>query len=412
MPDDETPPGRETSPDAPAEDAGPVSSRTDRGLSIVTTSLFSVCLGMVTVAAPVIAVQAGISAAAIGVLVALAGVSQITTRLCMGPLLRRFPDKVFVALAAGALTVSCAVLRDSAIGAFALSQLLQGLARALFWTGTQTHAIRAWRTSVGGLTAINIANGTGALVGPVLFGVVAARSMDLSLVVATAIGVLALVSAVLLRSFRPFRSVAKKKGDGRRRLWLRPGVGAASAMTAGGGAWKGLMNSYVPVVLSHAGHAAPVVGALVTAANLAVLLGSAVSKKVRATGLRGAMLLGLVPAGAGIGLTGLLPGNAVVAAATLVTAGLGAGVLQTVGPALAADSVAPEERGDAIASIGTFRAATLLLTPLGAGALVLVLSAGATLATAGALMTAPAVLVALRKRTTDHTTEAGAPRLS
>ncbi|MBD0423651.1 MFS transporter [Streptomyces sp. NPDC052309] len=405
MPDKDTSPGaaaEDSSPGESAEAAGPVSPGTDRAFSVVTTTLFSVSLGMVSVAAPVIAVQAGISTAAIGLLVALSGVSQIATRLCMGPLLRRFPDKLFVAFASGALAVSCALLvRETAMWAFAVSQLLQGLARALFWTGTQTHAIRAWPTSVGGLTVINIANGVGALVGPVLAGALAVRSLSLSLVVATVMGVLGLVSAALLRSFRPFRSAPQEKGNGRRRLWLRPGVGAACAMTAGGGAWKGLMNSYVPVVLSHAGHAAPAVGALVTGANLAGLMGSAVSKRVQAAGLRPAMLLGLVPAGVGIGLTGLFPGSIVVATAMLFAAGLGAGVLQTVGPALAADSVGPEERGDAIATIGTFRAATLLAAPLGAGALVLVMSAGAALATAGALMSLPAVLVSLRNGPTE-----------
>lgn len=313
-------PGKDAAPPEAVEDAGAL--RADRGLSIVTTSLFSVSLGMVSVVAPMIAVQAGISAAAIGALVALSGVSQITTRLCMGPLLRRFPDKLFVTLASLALALSCAVLvHNAAMWAFGLSQFLQGLARALFWTGSQTHAIRAWPTSVGGLAAINVANGAGALAGPALAGALAVRSLDLSLVVAAVTGLLGSVSAVFLKRLRPFRKYPEAKGSGRRRLWLRPGVGAACAMTAGGGAWKGLMNSYVPVVLSQSGHAAPVIGALVTCANLAVLVGTASAKRVQAAGLRGSTVLGLVPAGVGLGLTGLFPGSGVVTAVTLFVAG-------------------------------------------------------------------------------------------
>ncbi|MEV6119258.1 MFS transporter [Streptomyces sp. NPDC052077] len=408
MPDKDTAPGEDT---APQEDTAAL--RTDRRVGLVTTSLFSVSLGMVSVAAPMIAVQAGISAAAIGALVALSGVSQITTRLCMGPLLRRFPDKVFVTLASFALAVSCAVLVHSEeVWVFGVSQFLQGLARALFWTGSQTHAIRAWPTSVGGLAAVNAANGAGALVGPALAGVLAARSLDLSLVVAGVTGLLGGVSAVFLKRFRPFRRDPEQKGGGRRRLWLRPGVRTACVMTAGGGAWKGLMNSYVPVVLSHAGHAAPVIGALVTAANLAVLAGTAASRRVQTLGPRGSTVLGLVPAGAGLALTGLFPGSAVVSAVMLFVAGLGAGLLQTVGPALAADAVGPEERGDAIASIGTARAATLLMSPLGVGALVLVLSSGAALAVAGALISLPAVAAALRRSPHEHATDTGTSRLS
>jgi MFS family permease len=167
-------------------------------------------------------------------------------------------------------------------------------------------------------------------------------------------------------------------------------------MTMGGGAWRALMSSYVPVVLANAGQAAPTIGALVTVGNSAALIGSAVSKWIQALGFRTSVLLGLLPAGIGIGLIGILPEKFAVVAATLLVAGLGAGVLQTVGPALAADAVEPEERGDAIASIGAFRAATLLLAPLGVGALVLVMPIGAALGVAGALMIVPSVVLARR----------------
>lgn len=367
------------------------SSGIDRVLSVASTVLFAITLGMVGVSAPLLAVDVGISAALVGALVALAGVSQVATRLCMGPLLRRFPDKVFVVLAAAALAVSCGILVLAAqTWAFAASQLLQGLARALFWTGSQTHAVRAWRTAVGGLSVINVANGAGSLVGPALAGLLAARSLELSVLVAAAVCLAGLLPAGLLARFPPFRPDRERSGRGR--LWQRPGVDAACAMTAGGGAWKGLMNSYVPVLLSQAGHAAPVVGAVVTTANAAALLGSAVSRWVQGLSVRRSVLLGLVPTGLGLLLAGLLAGHLAAAAAALAVAGVGAGLLQTVGPGLAADSVGPEERGDAIATIGTFRAATLLAAPLGVGALALALPVGAALAVAGVLIVVPAAV--------------------
>ena len=371
------------------------SSGGDRVLSVSSTALFAIALGMVGVSAPLFAVQVGISAALVGALVALAGVSQVATRLCMGPLLRRFPDKFFVVLAATALTVSCVLLVLAAqIWAFAASQLLQGAARALFWTGSQTHAVRAWRTAVGGLSVINIANGAGSLVGPALAGLLAARSLDLSLLVAAAVCLAGVGPGGLLARFPPFQPDRDRGGVGR--LWQRPGVDAACAMTAGGGAWKGLMNSYVPVLLSQAGHAAPVVGVVVTGANAAALLGSAVSRWVQRLGVRRSVLLGVVPTGLALALAGLLADHLAAAATALAVAGGGAGVLQTVGPGLAADSVGPEERGDAIATIGTFRAATLLAAPLGVGALVLALPVGAALTVAGVLIVVPST-VALRR---------------
>jgi MFS family permease len=380
-----------------ATDPRPESLGVDRRLSVIATLLFCTALGMAGVAVPLAALQVGISATAIGILVALAGVSQMAARLSMGPLLRRFPDKRFIVLAAVALTASSGLLVvNTAIWAFTMCQLLQGLARALFWTGSQTHAVRAWPTAVGGLSVINVANGAGSLAGPALAGLLAAQSLGLSLLVAAAIGALGAVPAALLVRLPPFQPRAKDNRDGRSPMWRRPGVDAACAMTVGGGAWRGLMNSYVPVVLAHAGQAAPTIGALVTVGNSAALIGSAVSKWVQALGFRTSVLLGLLPAGIGIGLIGILPEKFAVVAATLLVAGLGAGVLQTVGPALAADTVEPEERGDAIASIGAFRAATLLLAPLGVGALVLVMPIGAALGVAGALMIVPSVVLARR----------------
>lgn len=388
-----------TTPADVADQSPPASWRNDRRLSVVATVLFCTALGMVGVATPLVALHVGISATVIGILVALAGVSQIATRLCMGLLLRRFPDKRFVVVAAVALTASCAILVvNTAIWAFTMSQLLQGLARALFWTGSQTHAVRVWPTAVGGLAVINVANGAGSLVGPALAGLLAARSLESALLVAAVAALLAVLPAAMLARLQPFRSTPGDNHTGARRIWLRPGVDAACAMTAGGGAWRGLMNSYVPVVLAHAGQAAPVIGALITIGNVAALVGSAISKWVQALGFRNSVLLGLIPAGVGIALTGVLPQNIAVMAGALLVAGLGAGILQTVGPALAADSVDPEERGDAIASNGTFRAATLLIAPLGVGALVLAMPIGAALGVAGAVMLVPAIVVARHHR--------------
>jgi len=390
------------------DDPLPTALRGDRRLSVGATLLFCTALGMVGVSAPLAALHVGISATVIGVLVALAGVSQMAARLCMGRLLSRFPDKWFVVLAALALATSCALLVVSTeIWAFVASQLLQGLARALFWTGSQTHAVRAWPTSVGGLAVINVANGTGSLVGPALAGLLAAGSLTLSLSIAGVTGILALAPAALLTRLRPFPTAHKDRRTGSLQIWRRPGVGAACAMTAGGGAWRGLMNSYVPVILANAGHAAPVIGVLVTVGNIAALGGSAISKLVHTAGFRTSVLAGLLPAGLGIALTGVLPGAVAMVAVALAIAGIGAGILQTMGPALAADSVRPEERGDAIASNGTFRAATLLIAPLGVGAMVLALPIGVALGIAGALMLLPAVVVA---RKNPSVTAAESPR--
>lgn len=83
-------------------------------------------------------------------------------------------------------------------------------------------------------------------------------------------------------------------------------------------------------------------------------------------------------------------GTAYRVAVALAISGIGAGVLQTVGPAIAAEKVHPEERGDALALTGTFRATALFLSPLAMAGLVTLAPVTAALLAAGLLITAPA----------------------
>ncbi|HCA87614.1 MAG TPA: MFS transporter, partial [Streptomyces sp.] len=86
-----------------------------------------------------------------------------------------------------------------------------------------------------------------------------------------------------------------------------------------------------------------------------------------------------------------------LSAVVLAVSGLAAGALQVLGPAIAAESVHPEERGEAIAASGTFRAAALFTAPLAVAGLVVVLPLAPAVALVGAAMTVPAI--ALRRRT-------------
>jgi hypothetical protein len=67
-----------------------------------------------------------------------------------------------------------------------------------------------------------------------------------------------------------------------------------------------------------------------------------------------------------------------------------------LGLAVASDAVHPEERGEAIAVSGTFRAGALFAAPLAVAGLVVVLPLAPAVALVGAAMTVPAV--ALRRR--------------
>ncbi|AUI53768.1 MFS transporter (plasmid) [Arthrobacter crystallopoietes] len=356
--------------------------------------MFSYSLGTLSVVVPLLAVRIGYSASQIGLLVAVAAVAQIATRLCMGALVRACADKWFLLMAAVMIAGSCALITLSdALLIFTLAQLVQGMARALFWTSSQTHAVRTSLSPVQGLRNVNLAAGVGALIGPAAAGYFWETSTELPLLVGAATGSLAVIPLLLIIRFPPFaakNSAVRGKG---KRLWRQPGVETACWMNAAAGGWKSLLDSYVPLVLSLAGQPAAVIGILISVANATVLAGSAASGWVRAKGIRASLSMGVLAAGLGLAAAGFFAGWAVAAAAALALSGIGAGILQTVGPAIAAETVHPEERGDALAVTGTFRASALFLVPVGMAGLVTVVPATPALLAAGLLLAAPAAAV-------------------
>jgi MFS family permease len=161
-------------------------------------------------------------------------------------------------------------------------------------------------------------------------------------------------------------------------------------MSISAGAWRGLLNSYIPVVLAHAGQSAPLIGFLVSLANGAALLGSALARYARNVSIGFSLVFGVFSAGIGVSVLGLLAGSVPAAAAALIVSGIGAGILQTVGPAIAAESVDPDETGEAIASTGTFRAVALFSAPVAAAALVTFVPISVALLVTGLVIAVPA----------------------
>ncbi|NUR08384.1 MAG: MFS transporter, partial [Nocardioidaceae bacterium] len=257
--------------------------------------VFSVALGLASVVLPLLAVRSGYSGVAIGLLTALSAVTQMASRMVLGPVMRVFPDWTLVLGACVTLALSsAAVAVSTALVPFALAQALQGVSRACFWTGSQTHVVRGDGPSVGALAAVNLVSGVGLLLGPVAGGVIGEHSLRLALVVGAGAALLGVVPAALLDRLPAFRPPADRVPG---RLWRRPGVssGCWAGMTAG--AWRGLLGSYVPVALSAARLSSTTIGTLVAVANAASLVGSAVVGRLRDTALPRAFLVGTLAAG-------------------------------------------------------------------------------------------------------------------
>lgn len=361
--------------------------RRDTVATAAGAAVYSVSLGSAVVALPLLALEAGYSVVQVGVLVALSAVTQMLGRVGMGAWMNRFADWTFVIAASVLLILSSglAALSTAAVP-FVLAHLLQGVSRAFFWTGTQTHAVRGDRPAVQGMAIVNLSSATGLLAGPLLAGAVGEISLSLAMAVSAGLGALGLVPAVLLDRLPPF---SPPQGSSQKRIWRRPGVDAGCWAGASAGAWRGLIGSYVPVALDAARVSTSLIGVLIAVANAAQLVGSAAVTRLDKRLLVRSLVAGTLVAGIGVGVVGLVAGNPWLAGAALAVSGLGAGVLQTAGPAVAIENVHPQERGAVMAASGTFRAAALLVSPLAAAALVVVAPVWVALAVGGGLIVAP-----------------------
>lgn len=356
-------------------------------------ALFSFAMGLSAVAIPLYALRSGFSDGQVGVLVALSACAQLGSRSVIGSLMRRVADKYFVVGAALLMSLSClALVTSTSLVAFVLSQLAQGAARGFFWTGSQTHAVRTSPSSVAALARINLLSGIGQILGPFLAGpLIDHLSTWWALVCGAGFGAAAMLPAMLLARLEPLRPKAKRKGS-MAAAWQQPGVGLASWAGATAGGWRAMMNSYVPVVLSAAGQGASAVGVVAGIANAASIAGTGVAGRISVARLRPYLVAGISTTGVGIALFGVFAGQVAVGAAALAVSGLAAGLLQTAGPALASEVVGPDERGEALATAGTYRAAALLLAPLGVAGLLGVMAASSAVAVLGVAIAGPVVL--------------------
>ncbi|MEQ4304672.1 MFS transporter [Plantactinospora sp. B6F1] len=355
----------------------------------LSTLLFCHGLGVNTVALPLLALHHGHGAAAVGVLVAISGCGQIGIRLLVARWAHRLTERGLILAAAALLCLSSAlVLPLPALWVFVLASLVQGVARGIFWVGVQAHVVRSVPEPRRALAMVDFVGGIGLVTGPATISLVGG-SLHAALVLG--IGTSAVAALPALRLTRlPLPPPEKAAGQ----VWavwrhpvLRPPVLAAIST----GTWRGLLGSYVPVVLAAAGYSASAVGLLVGLGSATSIAGSMLAGIAPPRRLGPLYVSGAVAAGAGLAGIGLWPGQLPVTVVLLLASGVGAGMLQTLCTSLAAQAVEPAERGRVVADVGTYRAVALLVSPLGIAALLPVFPPGPAMALVGAVAAVPAL---------------------
>lgn len=371
-------------------------NRFDRAFALFSVAGFSFSLGASGLVLPLLAVAAGYDLAAVGLLTAISAVSQLAVRLWLPWLLTRVSDRNLIIAANLMMVASFAVLlATAALPVFVLAQLLQGASRALFWTASQTHAVRSKGHVVQSLSIVQAVGNLGQLVGPVVAGVVAAVSLEAGLVLsgaAAAVGLLGGLGMAVLAPFPP-----SQRQPGQQRIWRRPGVDVACWASYSAGGWRAMIMSLIPAALEFAGQPRAVIGVLLMISEAAALAASALLMRVQPPNVRAAIQLSVLMLMGALVSFPIAAGSAVLAALALGAGGLGSGLLMSLGPALATESVTPDERGEAIAVAGTFRAFSLMITPGAAALAIAAVTLPVGMVVAGLVIGVPPIIAALRR---------------
>jgi MFS family permease len=354
--------------------------------------LYSFSLGMASVVLPLIAVEANYTASQVGVLVAVSALTQIVMRWLLAAVMRRVSNATIVTFAGVSLGISNLLpVLSTALVPMVSSSLIQGISRACFWTGSQTHVVRRDRSATSAIAWLNLIASGAMIVAPVTAGVIAHGSNQLAFAVATGIALAGVVPTLMMERPPPFGAVHRMN----RRAFIRePGVAMGVSANAVAGAWRGVLASYVPVALDAGGKSVVTIGAVVTVANAASIVGSFVVPRIPEARVRTALVVGSLLAVVTTTVYGFGELPAVVIAIALALGGLGVGVLQVLGVTVASSAVRRELRGDAVAVTGSLRALALFVSPIGIAALIPVLGLGAAVFVVSLTMLAPVSVIA------------------
>jgi MFS family permease len=335
--------------------------------------LFAVSLGISALAIPLIASAAGLTVVDIGVIVTIGAAAQLASRFVLPALTTRLRDQLLIALSGGLLALSCILLAvEVDFTMLVIAQIMQGAARAIFWTSSQTHAVRTSRSAVSGLAPLNFVAGVGQAIGPLLAGVTLGISEGMTMGVAAAIALAIVFPALIMASVPPTPARARAFRRQARKAVARQNAHVIPARrrlhvewaSAAPGGWRALLGSYVPIVLKEAGHTSTTIGLLVSLSGGASVIGSVVAGRAPVRALRILIIVGCLAVGVGLAGASVLVASAVVSGCLLALSGFGAGLVQTVGPAAAAELAGPEGHTHAIIRTGTYRAAALTLAPI------------------------------------------------
>jgi hypothetical protein len=359
------------------------------------SGLYSLGLGISGIMLTFVAISDGLPIGVIALLSAASAASQMICRLALGVAFRHVADRVIMALALLVLGFSmAAVLALSGIVGLAIAQIFQGASRAGFWTGSQIHVLRVAKVPANGMARNQFVSSAIGVLGPVIAGTFAGQDPRLAAWVVLGVSLLGVVGCMLL-SRLPVFDPPKKPEEGS--VWRRPGVAISSMGSLASGVWYVAIHTFVPVVLGAAQWSTLSIGIVMGATNASMLIGVIGASLAKPVRFESIIIIGTITSSIGVALlclAGILP---VVTVAGLVASGVGTGMLMTLYPTLAAQSVHPEERGQAVVTTGVYRSSALLGTPILVSVATLFMPIGGAMLIVAGIAGTPGIVTAINR---------------
>ncbi|MCU1418832.1 MAG: arabinose efflux permease family protein [Mycetocola sp.] len=359
------------------------------------SGLYSLGLGISGVMLTFVAISDGLPIGVIALLSAASAASQMISRLVLGVAFRHVADRVVMALALLVLGLSMgAVLALPGIVGLTIAQVLQGASRAGFWTGSQIHVLRLAKVPANGMARNQFVSSAIGVLGPVIAGAFAGQDPRLAAWVVLSVSLLGVVGSMLLGRLPVFDPPKKPKEGG---VWKRPGVAISSMGSLASGVWYVAINTFVPVVLGAAPWSTLSIGLIMAATNASMLIGVIGAGVAKPVWYESIIIIGTITSSLGVALlclAGILP---LVTMAGLVTSGVGAGMLMTLYPTLAAQSVHPEEKAQAVVTTGVYRSSALLGTPILVSVATLFMPIGGAMLIVAGIAGAPGIVTAINR---------------
>lgn len=363
----------------------------------VVTALYALALATATVMLTFVALDEGLSLAVIASLSAASAATQFVSRSLVNHLFRIATDRSIMAGSLMVLALSMlAVLVIPGLIGLLVAQLLQGISRAGFWSGSQVHALRLGPRPERRMARNQFLSNGLAILGPILAGVMATGEPRLAAAVIAAIAIVGASTCLLLTRLPLFERVPKTTDN---KLWRYHGMRVGAFGTLAAGSFNAVLTTFVPIMFGDAGWAEARTGLLIGAANAGLLVGSLAAGAIAAAFFSRTVTIATLATATGIASLACLPSLEAVSVSGVIVAGVGSGVILTLGPTLVGTTVPEALRGSSVVFAGVFRAGALFLTPLAVSAAGLVMPMPLAMLLIGVLAGSPGAVVIARRGT-------------